>query len=96
MGNALYWSPAETYDLVYLPGTGYVPLGRQKGFVGHVFDDYVASGGRLILGPATEERHSRELEAQLCAWGHEPSGYCGKSHRTVQGLAKKMFWFDKA
>jgi len=96
LGNALYWSPTAKYDLVYLSGTEYVPLGRQKELVDHLFDDYVASGGHLILGPTTEERDSRELEEQLCAWGHEPSGYCEKSHLTHRSLAKKMFWFDKA
>ena len=96
LGNALYWNPAEKYDLVYLSGLEYVPLGRQKELTDHLFDHYVACGGRLILGPTTEERESRALEEQLCAWGHEPSGYCEKSHLTHRGLAKKMFWFDKA
>ena len=96
LGNALYWTPVEPHDMVYLSGLECVPLGRQKDLVEHLLDDAVGSGGRLILGPATEERNSRALEEQLCAWGHAPSGYCEKSHLTHPGLTKKMFWFDKA
>jgi SAM-dependent methyltransferase len=95
IGNALYWTPKEKYDFVYLSGTEYVPLGRQKEFIDHLFDDCVAHGGRFILGPTTEERDSRGSEERLRAWGHNPTGYCAKSHPTHEGLAKKMFWFDK-
>jgi hypothetical protein len=72
-----------------------VPLGRQQAFLGHLMDDYTAPGGRLILGPITEERDSRVLEEQITAWGHKPSGYCEKSHQNYHELARKLFWFDK-
>jgi hypothetical protein len=77
-------------------GMEYVPAGRQNGFIDHLLDNYVAPGGRLIFGPTTEERNSREMERRFCAWGHEPTGYCEKSHQTYTNLARKLFWFDKA
>jgi SAM-dependent methyltransferase len=95
LGNALYWTPEERYDMVYLSGLECVPLGRQQELVDHLYGEYVAGGGRLILGPATEERDRPELEEQLCAWGYRPTGHCEKSHRIHQGLVKRMFWFDK-
>ena len=95
LGNALYWTPKEPVDFVYLSGLEYVPLARQKAFLDHLLTTYVAHEGRFILGPVTEERDSREFEEMLAGWGYKPSGYCEKSHRSYHGLAKKMFWFDK-
>jgi len=95
LGNALYWTPALRFDFVYLIGMELVPVGRQKELIDHLWDDYLAPGGRLILGPTTEERESRELEEKVCAWGYKPAGYCEKSHLTHARLSKKLLWFDK-
>jgi SAM-dependent methyltransferase len=95
LGNALYWTPQVLYDFVYLCGLELVPVGRQQAFLRHLLDDYTAPGGRLILGPITEERGSRALEEQLTIWGCKPSGYCEKSHQNYEALARKLFWFDK-
>lgn len=93
-GNALYWTPPERFDLVYLCGLECAPRGRRKELIGHLFEHYVARGGRFILGPATEEEGRREMEEQVRAWGFEPTGYCDKSHLTYRGLVKRMLWFD--
>ena len=95
LGNALYWTPQEKVDFVYLSGLEYMPLARQKAFLDHLFGTYVAHSGRFILGPVAEERNRREFEEMLQTWGYKPSGYCEKSHRSHNGLAKKLFWFDK-
>lgn len=95
LGNALYWTPPQPFDFVYLIGPELVPVGRQAALLDRLMQHYVGPGGRLILGPLNEERDSRELESQLHAWGHSPSGYCEKSNPTSELVVRKMFWFDK-
>jgi 2-polyprenyl-3-methyl-5-hydroxy-6-metoxy-1,4-benzoquinol methylase len=96
LGNALYWTPPQQYDFVYLIGPELVPMGRQAALIDRLMQEFVRPGGRLILGPVNEERSVRTLEDQLRAWGHKPSGYCEKSHQTYEQIARKMFWFDRA
>jgi hypothetical protein len=96
LGNALYWTPPQTFDFVYLIGPELAPAGRQAALIDHLMQAYVRPGGRLILGPLAEERDSRTFEDQLRDWGHPPSGYCEKTHRSHAQLAYRMFWFDKA
>ena len=75
---------------------GYVPRGRQRELMDHLFSDYLVPGGRLILGPYGEERDARQLEDQIRAWGYTPAGYCEKSHLAQWVLCKRLLWFDKA
>jgi SAM-dependent methyltransferase len=95
IGNALHWIPDTEFGFVCTAELDYVPRDRRRDFLEHLFNDCVAQGGRLILGPSTEERDSRETEEMLNAWGLAPSGYCEKSHRQHRDLCKRMFWFDK-
>jgi pimeloyl-ACP methyl ester carboxylesterase len=95
LGNALYWTPETPYDFVCIAELGYVPRDRQGGLFEHLFKDYVKPGGRLILGPSSELRDQREMEAQVCAWGYLPTGYCEKSHQSQPSLCRRLFWFDK-
>jgi trans-aconitate methyltransferase len=95
IGNALYWTPPKKYDFVCTRELGYVPRKREKEFLERLFVDYLKEGGRLILGPYTEERRKPELEEKLNAWGWSPSGYCEKSHQKHQVLSRRLLWFDK-
>jgi SAM-dependent methyltransferase len=95
LGNALTWAPQTPFDYTCIAELGYVPRDRRRALLEHLLDRYVAPGGRLILGPFGEEREKREMEAQIRTWGHIPSGYCEKSHPTMEPLCKRMFWFDK-
>ena len=94
-GNALYWTPEKKYDFVYAAELEYVPKAREWELMDHLYSDFVASGGRFILGPATEEQGSREMEKRVRAWGYTPTGYCEKSHISHKGLCKRLLWFDK-
>ena len=94
VGNALYWSPPVKYDFVRT-GLEYVPLGRQRDFINHLLTNYVAQGGRLIIGIYNEERDSRELEEDVCKWGYQPAGYCEKSKPNNEIISYKMLWIDK-
>ena len=95
LGNALHWTPAERFDFVCCGGFEYVPRDRERELMDHLYDDYVAPGGRFILGPIAEEQGNRDLEKKVRSWGYEPSGYCEKSHLKQEGLCKRMLWFDK-
>ena len=94
IGNALYWIPPMKYDFVRT-GLEYVPLGRQKDFINHLLVNYIAQGGRLILGTYNEERDKRELESQVRAWGYDTAGYCEKSTPENSIVSYKMLWIDK-
>ncbi len=96
LGNALNWTPPFRFDFVYIAGLEYVPLGRRQELLSRLFNDFTVDGGRLILGPVTEERLSNEMEENLLSWGFTPSGYCLKSHQVHAVLARKLFWFNKS
>lgn len=95
LGNALYWTPPAPFDYCCIAELGYVPRDRQQELFDRLFRRYVAPGGRLILGPFTEEREGRAMEGRIRAWGYAPSGYCEKSHQDREDLCRRMFWFDK-
>jgi SAM-dependent methyltransferase len=95
LGNALTWAPQPPFDFCCVAELGYVPRDRRHELFEHLYQRYVAPGGRLILGPFGEERDHPEMERQLRAWGYVPSGYCEKSHSRMAELCKRMFWFDK-
>ncbi len=95
LGNALYWSPPERFDFVCTAELAYVPRDRERELMDRLRSECVAAGGRLILGPYAEERADRQVERKVRAWGHEPSGYCEKSHRTHGVLCKRLLWFDE-
>jgi len=94
LGNALYWTPQTKYDIVRT-GLEYVPLGRQKYYVDHLLNNYVAQDGRLIIGLYGEIRESHELEETLISWGYEPDGYCEKSKPNNKIVSYKMLWINK-
>lgn len=49
---------------------------------------------RLILGPDTAERGQHAMEEMISGWGHEPTGYCEKSHQRHPQLCRRLLWYD--
>lgn len=96
LGNALCWTPPRPFSFVVTAELDYVPRDRRRELLDHLWADCVAPGGRLILGPYGELREERELEETVRAWGHDPTGYCEKSHLTHPEVCKRLLWFDKA
>jgi len=94
-GNALYWTPQKKFDFVHVAELSYVPKAREQELMDHLYSDLVALGGRLILGPASEEHGQPEMETKVRAWGYAPAGYFEKSHMTHKGLCKRVLWLDK-
>ena len=96
LGNALHWSPPTKFDFVHAAELHYVPRDRQRELMDHLFNDLVAPGGRLILGPDTEQAGHNTLENTVTAWGYTPAGYCEKAHQAHHDLCRRMLWFDKS
>jgi hypothetical protein len=72
-----------------------MPRGRLRDFFEHLFRDCLAPGGRLILGPYTEEGEDRRTESDIRSWGYAPKGTCEKSHQDIGALHRRMLWFDR-
>ncbi len=96
LGNALHWVPDEPFDFVCIAELVYVPRDRRKELLDRLYKEYVAPGGRLILGPYCEERDRPDMEWTVREWGYAPTGYCEKSHATHEALCKRLLWFDRA
>ena len=94
-GNALEWKPARKFDFVCIAELGYVPRGREQDLFENLYSNYVASDGRLIVGPVGEEREKPRMAKKLESWGYTCSGYCEKSHHSHPSLCKRLFWFDR-
>ena len=94
-GNALEWTPPRRYDFVHVGDLRYAPRNRERAFMDHLYEDCVAPGGRLILGPDTEEAGSKAMEMKARAWGYHAAGYCEKAHQGNDQLCRRMLWFDK-
>jgi SAM-dependent methyltransferase len=95
LGNALEWTPPVLFKFVYLIGLDLVPTQRQESFLKRLLGQFVSEGGRLILGPVTEDKNHHELEQKLKSWGFHPDGYCMKSHQSYDQLVRILYWFDR-
>ncbi|SDP26637.1 Methyltransferase domain-containing protein [Paenibacillus sp. yr247] len=94
-GNAIEWVPEKKFDFVCVKELGYVPDKMKKTFFEHLYNNFVDEEGRLILGPYSEEKISRELEEQLSSWGYFPSGYIERSHNKSINIARIILYFNK-
>ena len=74
----------------------YVPTTRRKKFSLHLANNFLAGGGRLILGPQTEERGKPEIENEVTRWGYPPSGSTCKPHQECDNLIRRLYWFDES
>lgn len=94
--NALYWTPIAKYDFACVKELDYVPKTRRKRFFLHLANNFLAGGGRLILGPQTEERGKPEIESEVTRWGYPPSGSTCKPHQEHDNLIRRLYWFDES
>jgi SAM-dependent methyltransferase len=92
VGNILTWLPPCRFDAVRV-GFEYVPSHRKRELVAHLFHDVVAPGGRLIIGPFTQQVDSRRTEADLVAWGYPIGGRSEVAHVDAR-VVKRLVWID--
>jgi hypothetical protein len=90
-GNALSWKPPFRFEYVYTMILGDIPAELHRDFLRRLLDDYVAPGGRLILGPWNDHGPEREIAAM----GFLPTGYCEKTMAGDRHRIKRIVWIDK-
>ncbi|WP_157878880.1 hypothetical protein [Streptomyces sp. CT34] len=89
-GNALTWVPPRRFDVVRV-GLEYVPVRRRPDLVRHLLDAAVAPGGRLVIGPYTEEAGTRATERDLAGWGFAVAGRAEVAHRDPR-VVRRLVW----
>jgi Methyltransferase domain len=96
VGNAIEWQPPRRFDFVSAR-TEYVPARRRGDLLDHVLRHLLAPGGRLILGPYTEEQARPEtwVEAQVEADGYAIAGRSEAPHHDPR-CVRRTFWIDRA
>jgi SAM-dependent methyltransferase len=90
-GNALHWPSPRRFTYVRT-GLEYVPAGRRGELVARLLES--ATDHRLLVGPATEERDVREIEATLRDAGFEPSGRIDRPHSHPR-LVRRLVWMER-
>ena len=96
-GNALDWQPPRRFDFVRT-GLDYVPAPRRPQLVAHLLAEVVAPGGRLLLGPYTEERdetrRTPSQEALVSGWGFRVSGRIERPHPRDERVVRRLIFVD--
>ena len=95
VGNALDWIPDRPVDFVRT-GLEYVPASLRAQLVGHLLEDVVAPGGRLIVGAYSEPAGSMpRLPAEVANWGFAVVGAAEVPHVQDHRVVRRAFWLDK-
>jgi SAM-dependent methyltransferase len=97
LGNAFFWKPEQKFDYIHVGGLGGVPEDDELRFFEHMIENYLAAGGRLILGPywQTSEDSRSDSINRLLGSGKSPDGYIEKTHYSRSNITRKALWFDK-
>ena len=97
LGNAFFWKPEQKFDYIHIGGLGGVPIDDERIFFDYLLENYLADGGRLILGPYWQsEQDSRSGSVgRLLDTGVSVSGYIEKTHYSRPDMIRKAIWFDK-
>jgi len=91
LGNALYWKPPFAFDYVYSMILPDIPCDLRKSFLDNLYTHYVKPGGRLILGPWSDQA----MEEEISQIGYTLSGYCEKTVPGSTDEIKRIVWIDK-
>ncbi len=97
-GNAAAWRPPRRFDFVRT-GLEYVPPPDRAALVSHLLEHVVVPGGRLLIGPCTEERdETREQPGQedaLRTWGFAIAGRIERAHPRDERVIRRLSYVDK-
>jgi hypothetical protein len=98
-GNAATWRPPRRFDFVRA-GVEYVPRPRRGAFLTHLLEHAVAPGGRLLVGPSSEERDATRtgpsLEDAVRAAGLRVGGRIERIHPRDDRVVRRLVWVDAA
>jgi len=96
-GNAADWLPHFRFDFVRT-GADYVPRAKRQELIRHLLSVVLQPGGRLIIGPYTEERNETRSEASLenmvTTWGFDVSGRIERHHFRDSRVIRRLIFID--
>ena len=97
-GNVLHWQPPRRFDFVR-SGLDHVPRTRRKDLVQHLLGRIVADGGRLLIGPYSEERDETRSapsdEATVVGWGFLVAGRIERPHPRDDRVVRRLIYIDR-
>ena len=98
-GNAAVWRPPRRLDFVRA-GLEYVPRPRRRAFLAHLSEHFVAPGGRLLVGPYTEERDETRrgpsIEDAVAEAGVRVDGRIERVHPRDDRVLRRLVYADLA
>lgn len=98
-GNAASWVPPFRFDLVRT-GLEYVPRAKRPALITHLFTHVVSRGGRLLIGPYTEERDETRsepsLEQSIRSWGFEIEGRIEREHARDDRVVRRLVYLHSS
>jgi ubiquinone/menaquinone biosynthesis C-methylase UbiE/ADP-ribose pyrophosphatase YjhB (NUDIX family) len=96
-GNAAAWLPPFRFDFVRT-GDEYVPHTKRRELIAHLLSHVVMPGGRLLIGPYTEEadatRSKPSLEDTVRGWGFEVAGRIERLHPHDDRVVRRLIYID--
>jgi SAM-dependent methyltransferase len=93
VGNAADWIPRRRFDFVRT-GLEYVPRARRPDLVAHLLANVVAPGGRLLIGPTSEERGGPTLADHVRDGGHGVAGEIVRPHPRDERVERRLVFID--
>ncbi|MCL2772003.1 MAG: class I SAM-dependent methyltransferase [Oscillospiraceae bacterium] len=93
LGNAFYWKPEHKFD--YIHNSADVPVNDKRKYYEHLMENYLADGGRMIVGPYWYENEDTAEKQIIDNVGMPPAGYAIKTHYSKPDMLRKVMWFDK-
>jgi cyclopropane fatty-acyl-phospholipid synthase-like methyltransferase len=98
IGNAHYWKPEQKFDYIHTRGELVENRGPKKidnrRIFEHYMENYLAEGGRYIIGPYWYENEDNVLKG-LLSWGYSPTGHSEKTDYVKTNRMKKVMWVEK-
>jgi SAM-dependent methyltransferase len=92
-GNAVSWVPPFRFDFVRT-GHDYVPRAHRPELFAHLCSQVVMPGGRLLIGPYTEERDETRsepsLEENIRRWGFEVTDAIERTHARDDRVVRRL------
>jgi len=99
VGNALTWEPPFRFDFVRT-GLEYVPSMRVEQYLRRLLSDFLAPGGRLLIGSFNEEKKEYAsgtlAEEALRGWGFGIAGSWEREHRRDPRLLYRVIAVNNA
>jgi hypothetical protein len=94
VGNAASWRPPRRFDFVRA-GLEYVPRPQRGAFLAHLLEHAVERGGRLLVGPASEERAGASIEDAVRTAGLRVGGRIERVHPRDDRVVRRLVWVGR-